>query len=478
MPEIRMANGPLKGQAIQIEDKALTMGRDDNCTIQIMDKGASRKHAEIFRIGEMCFIRDFKSKNGTYLNDSRIEEELLRDGDTIKIGGCIIDFFAVSSQNMLERVEFFDDDDSSASLELDLADLTDLTASQGDGADMYRLRSLYRLGRIIDQSKNEKSLIDAALPLITEHFNSEMTYIFIRNSETEEIESIGSDIKKGMERDKISRSIIKRAIDDSMAILTTDATRDGRFSAQESILVNNIRSVICVPLSLSGSISGVLYLASNTPAVTFREEDLELAAAMADQVGLALTNFNYRSHLREDLLSTIRTLILAVETSAPEIRGRSHTISDLAYRIAKNLNLNEEAQHIVILAGLLCNIGILNPEAKAVFCQSTQGLSSEERLDIERARIKATLNVIAGMKCYDSIQNTIRYMYERGDMSGPNQLERYEIPETAKILGISIEFEEQLRIRGEVNKDLILQEMRSKADFLYDKRIIRALMSE
>ena len=478
MPEIRMVNGSLKGQVFDIADKAITLGRDDNCTIQLMDKGASRKHAEIFRIGEMCFIRDFKSRNGTILNDERIEEELLRDGDTIKIGETILDFYATSSSEKGTNVEFFDEEDSSANLELDLADLTDLNASQGDGADMFRLRSLYKLGQIIDKSPNEKVLIEAALPLITDHFNSEMTYLFLRNSETDEIEPIGSDIRRGEEKKMISRSIIKRAIEDKMAILTTDATRDGRFSAQESILANKIRSVICVPLSLSGRISGVLYLASNAPTITFREEDLELAAAMADQVGLALTNFNYRSHLREDLLSTIRTLILAVEERVPLIRGRSIAVADYAQNIARNLNIDEDTQQTVVLAGMLHNIGILNPENTELFCTDTVKLISEKRLEIERAKIKASLNIIAGMKCYESIQNTVRYMYERGDMSGPFQLERYEIPESAKIVGISIEFEEQLRIRGESNKDLILKEMESKADFRYDKRIVRALMAQ
>ncbi len=478
MPEIRMANGPLKGQAFEISDKAVTLGRDDSCTIQIMDKGASRKHAELFKIGEMCFIRDFKSRNGTLLNDDKIEEEMLRDGDTIKIGGTIIDFFSVSTNDSSSSVEFFDEEDSSANLELDLEDLTDLNASQGDGADMFRLRSLYRLGRIIDDATSEKSLIDATLPLITEHFNSEMTYLFTRNSETEVISPIGSDVKRGKEKEMISRSIIKRAIVDKMAILTSDATRDGRFNSQESIMTHNIRSVICVPLSVSGKINGVIYLASNTPTVTFREEDLELAAAMADQVGLAITNFRYRSHLRGDLMSTIGTLVSAIEESAPEIKGRARDVADYALHIAENLNIDEEAQQTVVLASLLHNIGILDIASKELFIKDTSSLDLEQRIEIEKAKIKATLTIIASMKCYDSIQATIRFMYERGDMSGPNHLERYEIPETAKIVGIAIEFEEQLRIRGNANKKLILQDFESKIDLLYDKRIALALIAQ
>ena len=260
-----------------------------------------------------------------------------------------------------------------------------------------------------------------------------------------------------------------------MAILTTDATRDGRFNSQESIMTNNIRSVVCVPLSISGGINGVLYLASNTPAITFIEEDLELAAAMADQVGLALTNFHYLTHLRENLMSTLSVLITSIESKVPVIKGRSREIAEYALGIAENLGLDQETQQNIYLAGLLHNIGILNCHNEELFCKDLISLNSDERIKIEEARIKADLNVIASMKCYDNIEKIIRFMYERGDMSGPYKLERYEIPETAKILGIAIEYEENLRIRGIANRKFIIQAMESKIDVLYDKRVVRGL---
>ena len=40
----------------------------------------------------MCFIRDLGSRNGTYVNGERTQEELLREGDRIVIGSTTLSF--------------------------------------------------------------------------------------------------------------------------------------------------------------------------------------------------------------------------------------------------------------------------------------------------------------------------------------------------------------------------------------------------
>src|SRR3954470_15699065 len=87
MSKIRIVNGPYRGREKSLSEKSLTIGRDAEAGIQILDRSASRFHAEIFPVGGMFFVRDLDSKNGTYVNDDRLgDEELLREGDVIKIG--------------------------------------------------------------------------------------------------------------------------------------------------------------------------------------------------------------------------------------------------------------------------------------------------------------------------------------------------------------------------------------------------------
>src|SRR3990167_9537950 len=101
MPYIRVKTGPNKGKIFEVKDAVITIGRDDNQTIQILDQGVSRQHSEIFRIGEMCFIRDLHSTNGTFVNDQRVTEELLRSGDQVLIGSTLLVFEDRSTSNLV-----------------------------------------------------------------------------------------------------------------------------------------------------------------------------------------------------------------------------------------------------------------------------------------------------------------------------------------------------------------------------------------
>ena len=80
MTILRVRSGADKGKTYEITGESTTIGREDDCAIQIPDQGISRKHSEIFRIGEMFFIRDLESRNHTFVNEKEIDEELLRTG--------------------------------------------------------------------------------------------------------------------------------------------------------------------------------------------------------------------------------------------------------------------------------------------------------------------------------------------------------------------------------------------------------------
>ena len=92
MPQVRVKSGTNAGSIFEVGEAPLLIGRDDRAEIQVLDQGVSRRLAEIFRMGEMFFIRDLDSRNGTFVNEERINEELLRDGDEVRIGSTIFGF--------------------------------------------------------------------------------------------------------------------------------------------------------------------------------------------------------------------------------------------------------------------------------------------------------------------------------------------------------------------------------------------------
>src|SRR5262245_8604532 len=90
MAILRVKSGPYKGKVFEIRDESLAIGRDVSDGAQILDQGVSRRHAEVFRIGEMFFIRDLESRNGTFVNDKTVNEDLLRFGAQVRIGTSVL----------------------------------------------------------------------------------------------------------------------------------------------------------------------------------------------------------------------------------------------------------------------------------------------------------------------------------------------------------------------------------------------------
>jgi EAL domain-containing protein (putative c-di-GMP-specific phosphodiesterase class I) len=63
------------------------IGRDEDCNLKLKSKWVSRHHAEIHKSGDLLWIRDLGSTNGTFLNQTQIQKaELLEVGDLICFG--------------------------------------------------------------------------------------------------------------------------------------------------------------------------------------------------------------------------------------------------------------------------------------------------------------------------------------------------------------------------------------------------------
>ena len=57
----------------------------------------------------------------------------------------------------------------------------------------------------------------------------------------------------------VSRGIVSQCLEKKHAILTSDAALDQNFNAMASVVMNQIRSVICAPVTVLGKNLGVIY---------------------------------------------------------------------------------------------------------------------------------------------------------------------------------------------------------------------------
>ncbi|HEX9603061.1 MAG TPA: FHA domain-containing protein, partial [Myxococcales bacterium] len=94
MATLRVLNGSLEGQEIELIPDPQTVGRGSSCNIKIGDAGVSSKHAKIWCEDGVFFVMDLGSTNGTFVNDRDVDREQLEDGDTVTFGMTKAQFVA------------------------------------------------------------------------------------------------------------------------------------------------------------------------------------------------------------------------------------------------------------------------------------------------------------------------------------------------------------------------------------------------
>lgn len=93
--------GPFTGQSVVLGEAPLTFGRKSDNDVIIVSVSASRFHAEITAENGTYVLRDRGSRNGTYVNEQRVELHELTPGDTIRIGD---ETFLFETQEAVETV--------------------------------------------------------------------------------------------------------------------------------------------------------------------------------------------------------------------------------------------------------------------------------------------------------------------------------------------------------------------------------------
>jgi len=73
-------------------EKINTIGCDNSCSIQLNVNGVEPRHARIEYNNEKYIIKDLRSKSGVFINDTKIIEAELSDGDFIKVGSLELTF--------------------------------------------------------------------------------------------------------------------------------------------------------------------------------------------------------------------------------------------------------------------------------------------------------------------------------------------------------------------------------------------------
>jgi pSer/pThr/pTyr-binding forkhead associated (FHA) protein len=92
MPEIIVKFNDKVIERVVTEKKRISVGRTKDNDIVLENRGVSRKHAQIEFNNDAAVVIDNESLNGTFVNNRRVSEELLRDNDCITIGKYCLEY--------------------------------------------------------------------------------------------------------------------------------------------------------------------------------------------------------------------------------------------------------------------------------------------------------------------------------------------------------------------------------------------------
>ena len=125
----------------------------------------------------------------------------------------------------------------------------------------------------------------------------------------------------------ISQRIVEATVEQGKPIITIDARHDERFDSARSIMKNELRSVLSIPLVIQGDYIGLLYMDNSTREGVFSEELIPLLTIFATQAATAIENARLFETMRNDVKME-RDLQIGKEiqasflpTSIPRIEG-------------------------------------------------------------------------------------------------------------------------------------------------------------
>jgi len=285
--------------------------------------------------------RQFKDVNTLLMN---VVDSLSRSGNPL-VSTVIQDITRVSQSLLL--------------LEQSVGDQMKLKQSQ--------LRALMSVGQVINSSMGLRRVLEEVMDSLITLMHAERGFLMLRESNGEFAVQIArgiAHINLDEEAFKVSKTVVRKVVESSAPVLTTNAQADPRFDAQMSVAAYQLRSILCVPLKLKDDLIGVLYVDNRAHAGIFKENDLELISGFADQAAVAIDSARLFEDLQEShrelekaYQATLEGWVRALDLRDKETEGHTQRVTILTQRLARSMGVEGDALINITRGALLHDIG-------------------------------------------------------------------------------------------------------------------------
>jgi signal transduction histidine kinase/pSer/pThr/pTyr-binding forkhead associated (FHA) protein len=346
--------GADEGKQFDLTQDRLSIGRESSNRIRLHDTEVSRRHAELVRTPDGGYrLIDVGSANGSFVNGRGVQDVLLQPGDQVQIGQTLLVYSAVrterdpaSATSLADRISLITRQD----IDLQSAIVKSVNETEGsrilarpEKVESAWLRAnlgiLYEAIQAVSQIVDLGQLLERLMELVFRSIPADRGCMMVRKEgegprteekgpepptafEPQAIRWRNPPGRDSQEKLPLSRTIMEHVLSEKAGVLVSDAARDARFQAVQSLVRSGVREVICVPMRGRHDTLGVLYLDCLTPSREliasglpgkFNEDHLSLAIALAHQAALAVedTRF-YQAMLQAERLAAVGQTIAAL----------------------------------------------------------------------------------------------------------------------------------------------------------------------
>jgi serine phosphatase RsbU (regulator of sigma subunit) len=330
MKELQILSADGKSRVIALDAERFTVGRSNAAELCYPDdNGLSRQHLAIERDGDGWALRDLGSKNGTMLNGAKITERTpLKSGDRITAGHLIMIYDGVGLRAAKPVVIF----DTREDTEEQTSSGTVITQLEGvlkssDAVEpaetlaATHVSALIRAGNELAGHRPLPELFRFILELSIQAVKADRGVLMtLEDGELVVRANQGQGFR-------ISTAVRDRVLDSGLSVLVRDTSMDDAFRERRSIVEQNIRTLMAVPLQTRDQIIGIIYVDSPSLLREFTKDDLNLLTVMANVAAIRIEQTRFaeveqaRQLMARDLEQAAEIQQGFLPSVAPPVRG-------------------------------------------------------------------------------------------------------------------------------------------------------------
>ncbi|MBA4017859.1 MAG: sigma-54-dependent Fis family transcriptional regulator [Pirellula sp.] len=299
------------------------IGRGTECTIQLNDPLCSRVHAIVKNVNGRWEVRDLESRNGTFVNDRKIDDSTLGEGHYLKLGSTEFQFHQSRMRPTLPG-------DPNVGVTQSIVARFKMGSKEFDAADLGAIHSVEQTQDLLLLHQLSIKLLSCSDPQQCLHFALELVQGRTKASVVGFL-SVGDDRNLrpkivlpdyAQQRVNLSEDLMRLVCDEGHAVWIANQK-----NAEAEKATSHFSDAQCIPLVSGKRVLGAFHLYLEDGR--FRQSHFDFAVSAANITAQALARAYH-----EESLSTDNQRLKEISGS-DELVGESPPMLDLKARIAR-----------------------------------------------------------------------------------------------------------------------------------------------